>query len=143
MLNVAARRLLWFALVALALVAAIPLAALVALGVVVLGAVALVVGVLVAVVPLALAPLSVALANAVLVAAAFVAAPRLARRSGRGAGVRPSVIGAAAELETFDVPVPRLQPVHCPFADSNPCPGNCRVCVKYRLFPGSPGRLVA
>lgn len=134
---------MWFALVALALVAAIPLAALVGLGVVVLGGVALVAGVLVAVVPLALAPLTFGLANAVLVTAAFVAAPRLARRSGSGAGTRPSVTGAVAELETFDVPVPRLQPVHCPFADSNPCPGDCRVCVKYRLFSGSPGRLVA
>ncbi len=134
---------MWFALVALALVAAIPLAALVGLGVVVLGGVALVAGVLVAVVPLALAPLTFGLANAVLVAAAFAAAPRLARRSGSGAGTRPSVTGAVAELETFDVPVPRLQPVHCPFADSNPCPGDCRVCVKYRLFSGSPGRLVA
>ncbi|MGC8471782.1 MAG: hypothetical protein ACP5PM_05760 [Acidimicrobiales bacterium] len=143
MLDVAARRLMWFALFALALLAAIPLAALVGLGVVVLGGVALVAGVLVAVVPLALAPLTVGLANAVLIAAAFVAAPRLARRSGSGAGTRPSVTGAVAELETFDVPVPRLQPVHCPFADSNPCPGDCRVCVKYRLFPGSPGRLVA
>ena len=143
MLTVAVRRLLWFALVAVALVAAIPLAALAALGVVVLGAVALVGWVLVAVIPLALAPLTFGLANAALVGAAFLAAPRLARRGERGTGARTMVTGAAAELETFDVPVPRLQPVHCPFADSNPCPGDCRVCVKYRLYPGSPGRLVA
>lgn len=43
----------------------------------------------------------------------------------------------------LDVSVPAVAPVHCPFATQNPCPNDCRICVAYRLYPGSPGRMIA
>ena len=151
MAYVTSRRLLSGALGAVVLVAAVPLAVVVVLGgvvlgAVVLGAVVLVVGILVVMAPLALAPLVVSLGNVVLAALAPFAMVLVGRKTTPGrpyARTGQDVTGMTGAPEELDISVPRLSPAYCPLADSNPCSGDCRICVKYRLYPGHPGRLVA
>lgn len=65
------------------------------------------------------------------------------RRAEDGAGIGSSGAEPVNPFERREVLVPRVGPAHCPFATHDPCPGNCRLCASYRLYPGHPGRMVA